>query len=368
MLKNKKKTKLLVFYYGIPAGGIDTYLKSLIPGLLKNYEIILVSGSRNQIMDTYIKEEHLQHHIIPLKKWYLFFGYFHLARLIIKENIKILLTQEIILSVLYRPLKVFLPKLQYFTVIHSDIRMFGHFSRRFVGAFLFLNRATAFLNNKYFCVSEYLAYKYLVPEGVPASKIKVIHSGMVLPQNIETKKKNASSNVWKVGFVGRLSCEKGFDQLLDIAKRIRLLDNKIQFHVAGEGTFLYNEAKQLEIESSGFFKLHGYLDNISRFYNQMDCIVVPSKSEGFCYILLEAFNYGVPVICSDSGSLPELVGSDKAAIICKTGDIDAFVSAIMVLKKDIKLKVDITSTAKKRANDFSLAKMHINYLEALVKC
>jgi glycosyltransferase involved in cell wall biosynthesis len=49
-------------------------------------------------------------------------------------------------------------------------------------------------------------------------------------------------------------------------------------------------------------------ENIQDFYNEIDILLIPSKSEGYCTVALEALSQGVPVVGSDIPGIREVVG------------------------------------------------------------
>lgn len=48
-------------------------------------------------------------------------------------------------------------------------------------------------------------------------------------------------------------------------------------------------------------------DYLDRMFEEVDCVIVPSITEGFGFSAIEACEHGIPLICSDAGSLPEVI-------------------------------------------------------------
>jgi glycosyltransferase involved in cell wall biosynthesis len=85
----------------------------------------------------------------------------------------------------------------------------------------------------------------------------------------------------------------------------------------------------------------GTMESLVELYNAVDCLLFPSVYEGFGWPPLEAMACGIPVICSNAGSLLEVVGD--AAFIADPMDVNAFVRHIETFMNDkfsVKVMVD----------------------------
>lgn len=110
-------------------------------------------------------------------------------------------------------------------------------------------------------------------------------------------------------------------------------------------------------------------EKIPLLYNASDICVLPSLYEGFGLTVLEAFACGVPLICSDATSLPEVAGD--AAYMVDAKDPDQIVKAIMDIAKDTHLKNMLINKGLKRVKQFSWEKCaeetHNVYKKALLE-
>jgi glycosyltransferase involved in cell wall biosynthesis len=137
-----------------------------------------------------------------------------------------------------------------------------------------------------------------------------------------------------VGYLGRLSDEKGVDTLLQACARIQDLEYRCV--VAGDGPArarLRELASQLRLGDR--VEWTGYVDHADagRFYARMNVMVVPSRTtaswkEQFGRVVVEALSAGVPVLASDSGELPGLVKRTGGGWIFPEGDADALAQGL----------------------------------------
>jgi len=112
-----------------------------------------------------------------------------------------------------------------------------------------------------------------------------------------------------VGFVGRMSPEKGVDVFLEAARACP----DIPFKIAGDAG-KYQSQKELPVN----VELLGHLnrDDLNEFYQQCRFVVVPSLwYEGFPGVIIEAMRYSKPVIASRIGGLPEIVEHEKTGLL-----------------------------------------------------
>jgi glycosyltransferase involved in cell wall biosynthesis/GT2 family glycosyltransferase len=142
--------------------------------------------------------------------------------------------------------------------------------------------------------------------------------------------RDPASNTITVGFLGRLVPEKGLLVLLDaIAGNPRL-----RLRVGGSGP-LGAELEQRAAAAgiAGRVELVGPVDpdDVVAFYRTLDVLAVPSLptatwTEQFGRVAVEAMACGVPVVSSDAGALPEVVGG--AGIVVPAGDAVALAVAL----------------------------------------
>jgi len=116
-----------------------------------------------------------------------------------------------------------------------------------------------------------------------------------------------------VGYVGRLAEEKGVDLLLEA---LGGLDGTWRAYVLGSGPAseaLQAQARRLGLANRVSFDPWILSSQMPAYYHQLDALVLPSRTrpnwkEQFGRVLVEAMACGVPVIGSDSGEIPHVIG------------------------------------------------------------
>ncbi|MET7734021.1 glycosyltransferase family 4 protein [Streptomyces sp. NPDC005402] len=131
--------------------------------------------------------------------------------------------------------------------------------------------------------------------------------------------------------VGALERHKGYETLLDATRAWRLLDPVPLVVVAGEGPL--RAVLQSRIEEEGLpVRLIGRRDDISELLAAADLVLLPSRWEARSVLAQEAFHARVPLVATEVGGIPELVGD--AAELVPYGDPEALAEAVVRLLGD----------------------------------
>jgi glycosyltransferase involved in cell wall biosynthesis len=154
-----------------------------------------------------------------------------------------------------------------------------------------------------------------------------------------------------IGFVGRLVPEKGLDTLLRAC--VKLL-GRWRLTVVGSGPAqepLEALAERLGIASRITWTGALPQGQLPQLWPLVDCLVVPSRSTGswvetFHPSLLEAMGYGVTVIGTDSGALPELI--DTAGMVVQEEDVPALTAALQHLVDSPRERIRLGQAARHR--------------------
>lgn len=128
-----------------------------------------------------------------------------------------------------------------------------------------------------------------------------------------------------VGWVGRLSHEKGPDLFLDSMER-----TSPQVHAAVLGEGQMSEGLRERVRSgvlAGRVHFCGGVAGASRYLAAFDALALSSRTEGTPMILLEAMICDIPIVTAMVGGIPDVLSSDEAWC-CPPGDTPAMAEAI----------------------------------------
>lgn len=155
---------------------------------------------------------------------------------------------------------------------------------------------------------------------------------------------------FKVGFVGRLVEEKGGAHLLDA---LSTLEGVWQLDIIGDGpqkNALQEQARRLRVADRVTF---GTLPSVRMpgYYQGLDVLAVPSLTrpnwkEQFGRVIIEAMACGVPVIGSDSGAIPDVIG--EAGLVFPEANTAALAEQLRQMMHDPGLRRDLAARGRQR--------------------
>ncbi len=157
---------------------------------------------------------------------------------------------------------------------------------------------------------------------------------------------------FNVVFVGRLTIDKGFHIVKEIAKETFKLYPNIKFHIVGK---MENDCcmSAWKHDSNVFF--YGEMDNkeVLRLLCKMNIILLPSIAEGMPVCLVEAMKVGVvPIVNDINGGIQELVENNKTGYKIVNNLAKDYVSKIDLLFNDYNLRKNIGNNSRAIANSY----------------
>lgn len=110
-------------------------------------------------------------------------------------------------------------------------------------------------------------------------------------------------------FIGRLMKEKGINEFIEVAKRVKASNDDIQFDIVGPYEEAYHNQIN-ELASKKIINYYGYQKDVRPYIKDAFCFVLPSYHEGMANTLLECGAMGRPLITSDIPGCREAVESE----------------------------------------------------------
>lgn len=187
--------------------------------------------------------------------------------------------------------------------------------------------------------------------GITEQKSHVIHNGIADPAGRLSGVKS-----WKgvrVGIVGQVAPWKGHQDLLEAFGRVAAAHADATLHLFGDDSQPFAQGLKQRAGELGIadrLVWHGFVSDKERMFGQMDVCVAPSTvSEALPTVAIEAAFFGVPVIASRVGGMPEIVEDGKTGLLFEAGQRDQLAGMLGRLLADVNDRREMGAAAREQA-------------------
>ena len=206
--------------------------------------------------------------------------------------------------------------------------------------------------------------------GIGTENITVIHTGVNTPTAVSHDQTNAfrdacgAREMPLIVTVGRLSYEKGLDNLLRAAIALKRSGLRFVWAIVGDGPQRGRLARQIDQSGlSGCVHLYGFCEDVTPAMAAADIICIPSTMEAFPVVMLEAMAAGRAIVASRVGGIPEAIGDGVHGLLVDPNG-DAHAAALRRLLQDAGLRARLGSAARDRARErFDARRVAARYSE-----
>jgi len=233
-------------------------------------------------------------------------------------------------------------------------------------------RALKFACNLADCVlaNSLAGRNWLVEQGVPETKIEVIHNGIVVPEH---SGKPAGKSVREefgiprqtpiCACIGRLVSGKGIDFYLRAARILVDRGYDVRFLMIGAHSAEKRCQSNLDVLARDLnlgrrLIFTGQRQDVPEILREVDVVVHPSLTEGLSNVILEAMAAGIPVVATRVGGNPELVEHGRSGFLVPAENADEIANAIARLLDQPQMARSFGERARQRViNEFSIERM-----------
>ncbi|OLC43994.1 MAG: hypothetical protein AUI89_05445 [Gemmatimonadetes bacterium 13_1_40CM_3_65_8] len=264
-------------------------------------------------------------------------------------------------QLIYMSTPRYLPHL-IFATLRQPVRIVYHVQCTYKGLVQQIMR-TALRSSKVACVvSSSRSADLWVRSLVPSGKLVVCVPNWTTLPNGEAQSGTVTRNIelftlrerpFRFAVIGRIVSIKGQDLFLQAARRLLMSGAPAEFHVVGSGACFepdFERALRSEFGNLPGINFVGHVDNIADIYRRVSCVVIPSREEAFGLVAIEAMSYGIPIIVSDVGELPEIVDHGTSGLIFNSDNLEDLVATMTRIMHDSVLARDLSVRALQRVS------------------
>lgn len=241
---------------------------------------------------------------------------------------------------------IFCPKIDFFTSEHG-MNPWKNSIHKWIERYLINPRS-----KKRICVSKAIMENKIKIERLSADKLVVIPNGTNI-SSLHSNLANNQNNAFTILSVGRLIEAKGFEILIDSAAL--LVSRGVHFHlyILGDGPLSDDLSKIItEKNLTQYVSLLGKTINVADWYLKSNIFVMSSHREGQPMALLEAMSYGLPIVSTAVGGIPDTVEDEIEGLLVEPGNPLLIADAIERIKNNPEQAKSFGLAARKKQIEF----------------
>lgn len=217
---------------------------------------------------------------------------------------------------------------------------------------------------------EKLDYLVLVSEELQEFYSKIVKPKCIhIPNSLDEYPKEMSSlEENNIISVGRLSKEKGFLDLIDVYALLNEVYPNWKLNIIGDGTERTKiEEKITKLNLKDKVILHGYQDKkyINEILSHSSIYVMPSYTESFGIVLLEAFSYGIPCISFENSGSKEIISNNWDGYLIKERNKEQMAKKICELIKDKNRRIIMGDNGYKKSLKYDIKEIIKKWIDLI---
>ena len=188
------------------------------------------------------------------------------------------------------------------------------------------------------------SWERFVHSIAPPARIVIVPNHVALPPPVAPQDRQQNT----ILFLGLVGDRKGVFDLLPAFAQVLEKHPQSRLVIGGNGEVKRAQSVVLTLGIAHAVDLAGWIgpDDKARLLARAGIYTLPSHNEGLPVSVLEAMAYGLPVVTSHAGGLPELIRDGENGLLIEAGDKDAIAAALICLLDDAALRADLGAKAR----------------------
>ncbi len=231
---------------------------------------------------------------------------------------------------------------------------------------------------------ENLKKEVIERTNFPAERIRIIPLGLnekrfltrKYSQDEALQRLEIKQDAPLLGVIGRISRKKGQDMVIRALPELSRNGIEAEVLIFGSPTVndpdctkYFDELKKLVAENSLQNRVHfrGYSEDTELFYNAINIFVLPSQSETYGIVTIEAMLSGLPVIATNAGGTPEILGNGEYGLLYEYNHISSFCEKVNWVLNHAAEVGEMTAKARSEAEHKYSADTEAAQIDRLIK-
>ena len=203
--------------------------------------------------------------------------------------------------------------------------------------------------SRYIVLSEYDQRDYMEKLGID-TEVKIN------PRSFVSEKK-CDPNAKRFLMATRFVYAKGLDLMMESFEEFCKQDDEWELDIIGDGELwkeILADAKRRHLEERVHFI--GYTKEPEKYYLNSSVFLLPSRWEGWPMVIMEAFEFGLPVIAFHTGAMDLIIDDGQTGYLPEAFDTHKFTEAMLLLAHDDGLRRQMHQNAIEKSADFNIDK------------
>lgn len=168
---------------------------------------------------------------------------------------------------------------------------------------------------------------------VSENKARLLHGEGINTEKLPVMPLNDASDSFRFLLIGRMIADKGLYEYADAAKMVKQKHPDVQFWLLGplwkENPAAVSEEQLRQWDNEGVVAYLGATDDVTKYINQADCVVLPSSyREGVPFTLMEGASMGRPLIATNIPGCRDVVIDGVTGYLCKVKNVNSLADAM----------------------------------------
>ena len=204
-----------------------------------------------------------------------------------------------------------------------------------------------------------------------AEPARIFYCANGIPETTNTPPIKIKHSRTRLLFLSNMMMAKGVFTLLETCLQLKKKNIDFECHFVGDWLDITEDVFNEKVKQLGLGDVvtaHGKKYGIekNKFYQDADIFVMPSFDEAFSLVLLEAMQFGLPVVASNVGGIPDIVADNVTGYLVPRQDACALSEKLVALINNFELRTSMGIAARKRYEEnFTMDKFESRFLNIL---